>query len=76
MRPSDKLDYKKFRPFKVEKKISTSNYRLLLPASMRLHLIFYISLLELVLEGTQINKLHLHIEVHEEAFEVEAILDK
>ena len=76
MRPSDKLDYKKFGPFKVEKKISTSNYRLSLPVSMRLHPIFHISLLEPVPEGTQIDKPRLHIEVHEEAFEVEAILDK
>ena len=43
---------------------------------MQLHPIFHISLLELVLEGTQIDKPHLHIEVHEEAFKVEAILDK
>ena len=76
MRPSDKLDYKKFRPFEVKEKISTSNYWLVLPVSIRLHPIFHISLLELVLEGTQFDKPRLYIEVHEEVFEVEAILDK
>ena len=43
---------------------------------MQLHPIFHISLLEPVLEGTQIDKPHLYIKVHEEVFKVEAILDK
>ena len=45
-RPSDKLDYKKLRPFKVTRKISTSNYKLSLPLTIRIHPIFHISLLE------------------------------
>ena len=28
--PSDKLDYKKIRPFKIEKKLLDTNFRLLL----------------------------------------------
>ena len=70
------MDYKKFRLFKVEKKILIFNYQLLLPISMQLYLIFHILLLKLVLEGTQIDKPHLHIKVHKEVFKVEAILDK
>jgi hypothetical protein len=48
-RLSKKLDFKKIRPFKVNKRISISNYRLLLLASMKLQInVFYILLLELV----------------------------
>ena len=46
MRPSKKLDYKKMGPFKIIKKVGTSSYKLGLPASMRIHNTFHISLLE------------------------------
>ena len=46
MRPSKKLDYKKMGPFKIIKKVGTSSYKLDLPASMRIHNTFHISLLE------------------------------
>ena len=45
-RPSKKLDYKKMGPFKIIKKVGTSSYKLNLPASMTIHNIFHISLLE------------------------------
>ena len=48
-RPSKKLDFKKIGLFKVDKRISDNNYRLLLLATIRLRTyVFYISLLELV----------------------------
>ena len=49
-RLSKKLDFKKIRLFKVDERISDNNYRLSLPATIRLRTyVFYISLLELVL---------------------------
>jgi hypothetical protein len=50
-----KLDFKKIRLFKVDKRISISNYRLLLLVSMKLQTnVFYISLLELVLKNVKL----------------------
>jgi len=46
-RPCRKLDYKKIGPFKILARIGTSAYKLDLPASMRIHNTFHISLLEL-----------------------------
>jgi len=46
-RPCKKLDYKKIGPFKMLARIGTSAYKLDLPASMRIHNTFQISLLEL-----------------------------
>jgi hypothetical protein len=45
-RPSDKLDYKKFGPFKVKRNIKNISYKLHLSLTIRIHPIFYISLLE------------------------------
>ena len=45
-RPSDKLDYKKLRPFPISQVISKTNYLLSLPETMRIHPVFHISLLE------------------------------
>lgn len=42
-----KLDYKFIRPYKVLQKILENNYKLDLLLKVRLHLIFYILLLEL-----------------------------
>src|SRR5450631_1748752 len=50
-RPIDKLDYKKIRPFKVIDIIGPVNYRLELLMYMRINLVFYISLLEPVLDN-------------------------
>jgi len=46
-RPSTKLDFKQIGLFKIAKKISDTNYKLLLLRTMKIHPIFYISLLEL-----------------------------
>jgi hypothetical protein len=75
-RPSDKLDYKKLGPFKIEEKISTSNYRLSLPKEMKTHPIFHISLLEPTDNDTIVITPRMDIEVYEENYEPEQILDK
>ena len=72
-RPSDKLDWKKLGPFKIEKKISETSYRLSLPHTMRMHPTFHISLLE---PAPRNAKLETHIEIeNNQEYEVERILD-
>ncbi len=44
----DKFDYKKIRLFEIKKKIREVNYRLKLPKYIRINLVFYVVLLELV----------------------------
>ena len=46
-RSSDKLDYTKLRPFKIKKKLGKVIFKLIMPKGMRIHLIFYISLLKI-----------------------------
>ena len=54
-RLSDKLDFKKIRLFKVDEVILETNYRLSLPNNIRIHPVFYISLLELAPKNAQIE---------------------
>jgi hypothetical protein len=46
IRPNNKLDYKKFGPFKIKRNIKNINYELYFLLTIRIHLIFHISLLE------------------------------
>jgi len=46
-RPSKKLDWKRLGPYKVTQCLGVQAYRLELPASMKIHPLFHISLLEL-----------------------------
>jgi hypothetical protein len=73
-RPSDKLDYKKLGPFKIIKKKSDTNYELSLPDTMHIHPIFHISLLEKAPENAP-DQDH-PIEVYEEEYEPQKIIDK
>ena len=45
-RPSSKLDFKRLGRFKIIEKISSYTYKLYLPASMKCHPVFHVSLLE------------------------------
>jgi hypothetical protein len=49
--PSTKLDHKKLGLFKIKRIIRLVNYKLVLPKTMNIYPVFYISLLELVLLG-------------------------
>ena len=51
-RLSDKLDHKKLRPFKIIEIKSLVNYRLKLLKTIKIYLVFYISLLELAPLGS------------------------
>jgi hypothetical protein len=47
IRPSNKLDYKKFGLFKVKRNIKNISYKFYLPLTIKIYLIFHIFLLEL-----------------------------
>ena len=55
-RPCDKLDYRRIGPFHIEKQINTMAYRLELLASMKIHSVFYTSLLEIYHESTILGR--------------------
>lgn len=79
IRPSLKLDYKKFGPFKVIERIGVVSYRIDLPPSMKIHNVFHVSLLEPVVENMFDNREippppPVEIDDHKE-YEVEEILD-
>ena len=74
-RQSSKLDFLKLRPFKVKSIKGPVNYELELPKSMRIHLVFHISLLEKADPDTPLDE---HTEINpdqqEQLYEVERIL--
>ena len=74
-RPSDKLDHKKFGPFRIKRNIRDVSFELLLPKSMKIHPVFHISLLEPadqdIPEGPAPE---IHPDSQEEEYEVEEIL--
>jgi hypothetical protein len=49
--PNTKLDHKKLGLFKIKRVAGPVNYKLVLPKTINIHPVFYISLLELVLLG-------------------------
>ena len=73
-KPSKKLDHKYLEPYKVIKKISKNNYQLDLPPKVRIYLIFYISLLENVINVKLINTGRNNVKVEKE-YEAKKVLD-
>jgi hypothetical protein len=55
IRLSDKLDHKKFGPFKIKRNIKDISYKFYLLLTIRIYLIFYIFLLELADPDTPIR---------------------
>jgi hypothetical protein len=74
--PSTKLDHKKLGLFKIKRIAGLVNYKLALPKTINIHLVFHISFLELVPLGallapvTEIEPVNLNAE-----YKIEEILD-
>ena len=74
-RPSKKLDFKKFGPFRIIKKVIISNYEFDLPINIKVRTkVFYVLLLEPILKKVPLEK-EVEVEANEEEFEVKEILD-
>ena len=74
-RLSDKLDYKKLRPFRIVKVIKGMNFELILSKTISIYLVFHISLLESVPPGVL---LALRVEIEPDSnkeYKVKKILD-
>ena len=70
-RPSSKLDFTKLGPFEIDKVLGKLTYRLKLPANMKIHPVFHISLLEPAPKHAQPS----NIEVEpDEEYDVEKVL--
>jgi hypothetical protein len=76
MRLSNKLDYKKFRPFRVKRNIRDISYKLELLKTIRIHPVFHISLLKPVdPDAPEGPTPELHPDTQQEEYKVETILD-
>jgi hypothetical protein len=78
-RPSAKLDFKKLGKYEVLERVGTHTYKLKLPSTMKIHLVFHVSLLEPAsnnpLKGQQQPPPPPTIVENEEEYEVEEIFD-
>jgi hypothetical protein len=75
IKPSDKLDYKKFGPFKVKRNIKNISYELYLPLTIKIHPIFHIFLLELANPDTPIKPaLEIYLNLQKKIYTVEKVL--
>jgi Chromo (CHRromatin Organisation MOdifier) domain len=61
--------------FKILKALGPLIYRLELPLSMRIHLVFHISLLESAPQNTRLAKVQLSDENQDDMYKVEKVLD-
>jgi hypothetical protein len=73
-RPSDKLNYKKFGPFKIKRNIKDISYEFYFPFTIRIHPVFHISLLELADLDTPIGSApEIHPNLQEKIYTVEKV---
>jgi hypothetical protein len=76
MRLSDKLDHKKFRPFKILRDIKRITYELKLLIIMKIYPVFHVSLLKLASSGISKGLIPiLEKGMSEEEYEVKKIVD-
>ena len=74
-KPSKKLDYKYLRLYKVIKRILKNNYQLDLPPKVRIYPIFYISLLEDVINVELISTERNNVKVNEKKYKAEKVFN-
>jgi hypothetical protein len=75
IRPSDKFNHKKFGPFKVKRNIKDISYEFHLLFTIRIYLIFHISLLKLANPNTPIGLApEIYFELQKKVYTVERIL--
>jgi hypothetical protein len=74
-RPNNKLNYKKFGPFKVKRNIKNISYKFHLLFIMRIHPVFHISLLEPADPDTSIKSApEIYPNLQKEIYTVEKVL--
>ena len=74
-KPNKKLDHKYLKPYKVTKRISKNNYQLNLPSKVRIHPIFYISLLKDVINVKPINTGRNNVKVNKKKYKAKKVLN-
>ena len=74
-RPSDKLDHTKLEPFKIKDKLGPVTFQLNLLEGMRIHPIFYISLLEPALDNARLGLIQIDEETQTLLYEVDKIIE-
>ena len=74
-KPSKKLDYKYLGLYKITKRILKNNYQLDLPPKVRIHLIFYISLLKDAINVKLISTGRNNVKVDEKKYKAEKVLN-
>ena len=72
-RPYNKLNHKKLGPFKILRWLGLLNFELELPRTMKVHLIFYVMLLEKANQNTIPGCIEIKSDTQE--YQVEKILD-
>ena len=72
---SDKLDYTKLELFKIKDKLELVTFRLNLPKGIRIHLVFYVSLLEPALDNARLGPIQIDEEIQTLLYEVDEIIE-
>ena len=72
---SKKLNFKRYRLFRIKKKVTTSNYKLNLPASIKVQIkVFHILLLEPTLKGVPLEK-KIKIDVNKDKYNIKEVIN-
>jgi len=72
---SKKLDFKRYKLFRVKKKITTSNYKLNLPTSIKVWTkVFHISLLKPTLKRVSLKE-KINIDTNKDKYNVKEVID-
>jgi hypothetical protein len=73
-RLSNKLEYTKIGPYKIKEKLGPVTFKLDLLRGVRIHLVFYILLLEPAYNNTLLGPSHIDKETQEPLYEVDHII--